>query len=106
MPKPKLRRTHLFATDHRALVLESVATSPLGTLAGIISDCTAVDASFTPKKIGAMVWWLRRIGLIQLNDFGRYTLTKLGLEWLTDGRFDRALPKDHTRPGARKPRRK
>lgn len=105
MPKPRSRRnTRPLATDHRALVLESVATNPRATLDAIIKDCADADAAFTPKQIAAMVWWLRREGLINLED-GVHHMTKAGLDYLTDARFDRAIPVAHTRPGARKPRR-
>jgi hypothetical protein len=106
MPKPRIRRTSYYATDHRALVLESVATSPIpATVAAIVADCTGADPEFTPKKVKAMIWWLRREGLVGDDDKGTgHFITKAGLDWLAHGRFDRALPTDHIRPGARKPR--
>ncbi len=106
MPQMKetRRSTRRSATDHRALVLESVATSPRATLDAIRADCTAALPSFTEKKVDAMVWWLRRVGLINRGEDGVHVLTKTGLEWLTSGRFDRALPEYAERPGARKPR--
>ncbi len=104
MPKPRTRSTRKpLATDHRALVLESVATNPRATLDAIVADCTGADAAFTANKVGSMVWWLRREGLINLQD-GVHHMTKAGLDYLTEARFDRAVPVEHTRPGARKPR--
>ncbi len=95
--------TRKLATDHRALVLESVATSPFSpSIETIVKDC--VGAEFTRKMIRAMVWQLRREGLIGLQSSGTsHFITKAGLEYLTGGRFDRALPERGTpRPKARR----
>lgn len=95
------------ATDHRALVLESVATAPAAaTLSTIVADVQPVAPAFTKHKVASMVWWLRREGLIGDREGGGYFITEAGLSYLTSGRFDRAVPVDHVRPGARKPRKK
>lgn len=100
--KMKTTKSSRRATDHRALVLESVATSPTpATLDSIAADCHGADPSYTRKLVAAMVWWLVRVGLLGRTG-DSYFLTKAGLEWLTTGRFDRALPAPHTRPGARR----
>ncbi len=97
----KIGKRYKLATDHRSLVLEAVATCPVAASAEqIVRD--ASSAEFTAKKVGSMVWQLRKEGLLQKKDDGTYSITQAGLDWLTFGRFDRALPKEHTRPGARR----
>lgn len=90
------------ATDHRALVLEAVATAPFRpSIESIIRDCVGPD--FTRAVVKSMVWQLRREGLIGLDTSGTsHFITKAGLDYLTDGRFDRALPQ----PGTPRPRRR
>lgn len=98
-----MRKVRKLATDHRALVLEAVATSPVNpTEKAIVAD--AATTEYTAKKVGSMIWQLRKEGLIQRREDGTYAITQAGLDWLTHGRFDRALPAEHVRPGARKPR--
>ena len=94
-----------WATDHRALVLESVATSPRpATTATIVADCASAD--FSKHSVGSMIWWLRREGLLGRGDGDAHFVTAAGLEWLTSGRFDRKLPEPHVRLKARKQRSK
>jgi hypothetical protein len=89
------------ATDHRALVLEAVATAPTRpTCAAIIIDCA--DTDFTPKTVRVMAWTLRRDGLLGLDEHGGYFITRAGLDYLTHARFDRKIPAPHTRPRSRK----
>lgn len=96
-----MKRRFKLATDHRSLVLEAVATCPtVATREQITKD--ASSAEFTARKIDSMIWQLRKEGLIGKKEDGSYAITQAGLDWLTLGRFDRALPKDHIRPGARR----
>jgi hypothetical protein len=94
-----MKRNLKWATDHRALVLESVATNPRGASAElIIADCAS--ETFQRAVVKSMIWQLRAEGLIGRDDAGTgHFITKAGLDWLTHGRFDRALPAPHTRPG-------
>lgn len=102
-----MRRRPL-ATDHRALVLESVATNPKGaTIANIIEDCKG--DGFDDELIKKHIWQLRKEGLIGLRDVeGEYIavthfITHRGLAYLTSGRFDLPIPvPGHPRPNARK----
>lgn len=81
------------ATDHRALVLEVIATTPE----------IATRAEFNINSISAMVSSLKHEGLIAVREDGTLFVTPLGLEWLNKAAFDRALPAPHTkRPGRRK----
>jgi hypothetical protein len=99
-----MKRNQKWATDHRALVLESVATSPApATVDTIRRD--AVSDDFPRAVVDSMIWQLRKEGLIARRDDSSYHVTQAGLDWLTTGRFDRPLPELGTpRPGARKPR--
>ena len=106
-PTPKIkreRRVKLWATDHRALVLEAVATCPQqATTAQILHDCQG--ESFKPLIVAKMIYQLRREGLLGRQDGSdAYFLTLAGLEWLTQGRFDRALPCYAERPKSRRKR--
>lgn len=88
------------ATDHRALVLASVATHPAPTSATVVRDCCT---AFAEPLVRSMLSQLRREGLIA-RDPGDEALeiTPEGLAWLRDGRFDRAVPAPGIpRPGAR-----
>lgn len=99
------------ASDHRALVLESVATAPgRATLLDVQRDC--VEEGFSPKMVASMLDQLCREGLVQRREDeavhqpgtqrGHY-LTVAGLAYLQGARFDRALPPEGVpRPGARK----
>lgn len=91
------------ATDHRGLVLESIATSPNPELQSIHSDCTS--STFPKKSVDAMVWVLCREGLVnrvnQPNGNVTHHLTKTGFDYLASGHFDRKLPEPHTRPNRR-----
>lgn len=91
------------ATDHRAIVLESVATSPSNpTGAEIAKDCVGPD--FTRKNVLTMISTLRREGLIAMNEDGRHYVTQAGLDCLAHWRFDRELPTFAERPASRKRR--
>lgn len=100
------RRHRRRATDHRRVVLESVATHPaIPFTSDIIADCQGPD--YTPHMIESMIWQLGHEGLIEMRtDLGGYRITQLGLDWLTNGRFDQAIPKPHKRPGTRRRRRR
>jgi hypothetical protein len=89
------------ATDHRALVLEAVATSPTRpTVALIVKDCAGTD--FKPTSVNTMVWYLRKNGFIGLDDKGQHFITTVGLDYLVSARFDRELPSEHKRPHSKK----
>ena len=92
------------ATDHRALVLESVATNPSGaSKKDIVSDCEAPD--FTPPMIDSMIWQLRKEGLIGRDDKNGHFITQAGLNYLRIAAFDlQPPPMGLPRPKARKPR--
>jgi len=94
------------ATDHRGLVLEAVATSPEPpTIDSIRRD--SICEGFDAVRVGKMVRQLRVEGLLGLQDGGSpatFFITAAGLDYLTHGRFDRGLPREHTRPAARKKR--
>lgn len=84
------------ATDHRAVVLESVATCPEAcTMDHIVRDSTGPD--FIPRNILTMVYQLAKEGLLARREDRSFFITTLGLAWLTHGCFDRALPAHHTR---------
>lgn len=92
------------ATDHRAIVLESIATNPTGAQKKhIVADCRSAD--FTPHMIDSMIWQLRKEGLIGRDDATGHFITKAGLAYLNNAAFDLPPPPmGHPRPGARKPR--
>jgi hypothetical protein len=94
------------ATDHRAIVLEAVATCPTdASMDAIVRD--AIGPDFIRKNVQTMVYQLRKEGLLGLKEDGRtHYITELGLEWLTYGRFDQALPGFHERPASRKSRKR
>lgn len=86
--------------EHRAAVLESIATSPSpATNASIRADC--VEEGFSAKNVLTMVSQLQREGLIGRIDQG-YFITRAGFDYLTGGRFDRKLPEAHERPKSRR----
>jgi len=86
------------ATDHRALVLASVATHPTPPSSGqVVRDCVE---TFAEPLIRSMLSQLKREGLIAGSD--ALEITPEGWEWLRQGLFDRAIPKPHFRPGARR----
>jgi Fe2+ or Zn2+ uptake regulation protein len=89
------------ATDHRATVLEAVATFP-GSPTGedIVKDCAT--ASYTPKMVRTMLDALVRFGLIRRSDQKTFSITAVGLEYLTLARFDRAIGEFAPRPKARR----
>lgn len=95
-------RTRKHATDHRALVLESVATAPRSNMSQVRADCVGVN--FPKHSVEVMVYQLLREGLLQRAEDGTLALTSAGLEWFAYGRFDKALPTYAERPGARKRR--
>lgn len=88
------------ATDHRALVLESIATAPSATRETVVADC--VSDEFTRQMVLTMLNQMKREGLAQENVEKIFSLTTAGLDYLTLARFDRALPAPHERPKARK----
>lgn len=91
------------ATDHRALVLEAVATSPAGApRAEIFRECIGPD--FTRHQVCVMLCHLRREGLVGATGDGGHFITREGLDQLVNGHFDRAVPEFAPRPNGRKPR--
>lgn len=80
------------ATDHRALVLESVATNPKGASERlIVADCA--DPAFPVEAVKSMIWQLRKEGLIARDEAGTgHHITKAGLDYLAQAAFDRGLP--------------
>jgi predicted transcriptional regulator len=101
MPTKRMRR----ATDHRALVLEVIATIPTAaTRAAVQKEVASMSdlSEFNVNAISAMVSTLMREGLIGRKEDGTLFVTIVGLDWLSFGRFDRALPAPHTRPGRKK----
>lgn len=91
------------ATEHRALVLESVATAPGGaTSASVQRDCVGHD--FNKHAVAVMLWQLRREGLVGRDDEDKYFLTTTGLERIQYGDFTRSVPEFAERPKARKVR--
>ena len=100
--RPHPRRKILLATDHRALVLESVATSPKPPTGNqVCQDCVTPE-DFSSKNVLTMLDTLRREGLIGMNENKTHFLTKAGLHYLTNGRFDKALPEYAERPKSRR----
>lgn len=91
------------ATDHRAIVMESVITYPgAPTLEEIVTECVAALPTLNRHKADAMVRQLRTEHLLGVNESGGHYLTDAGLDYFKAGVFDRALPKDHERPKSRK----
>lgn len=87
------------ATDHRALVLASVATHPTPPSSGqVVRDCVQ---TFAEPLIRSMLSQLKREGLIA-GTYEALEITPEGWEWLRQGLFDRQPPKAHMRPGARR----
>src|SRR3954465_2359783 len=109
MPKPTRRKlVERRATDHRALVLEVVATTPsAATRKAIEAEVLAnrTDERFGHNQIAAMVSSLLRFGLIGRREGSTLLVTTLGLEWLQAADFTRELPAPHTKP-KRQPRKK
>jgi predicted transcriptional regulator len=110
MPKMKeSRRTkgeHMRrATDHRALVLEVVATIPVAATRDAVQKEVALlskAGGFAVNAISAMVSTLLREGLIGRRDDETLFVTQIGFDWLANADFTRALPAPHERPGRRK----
>lgn len=93
------------ATDHRALVLEVVATIPEAATRDAIQHEAfryRTDDRFGMNQISAMVSHLLRQGLIARREDATLFITGLGLDWLKNAMFDRSLPEPHTRPGRRR----
>ena len=91
-------------TDHRACVLEAVATSPNPPSATEIGvEVLRACPSFRNRDVAAaMVSQLRREGLISMNDERGYFITKAGFDLLAKGVFTRELPAEHTKPKRKK----
>lgn len=93
------------ATDHRAIVLEVIATTPeVATRAAVQAEVarnTARD-EFSINAISAMVSELRRQGMIAVREDATLFVTPLGLEYLSKAAFDRALPEPYKKPGRKK----
>lgn len=90
------------ATDHRAVVLESVATSPVAaTSDSVVKDAASVGWSHR-QQILTMLNQLSREGLIGRNEQGGWFITGAGLAYLTVGRFDLPVQGFIPRPKSRK----
>jgi hypothetical protein len=106
MPRPKIVRHQIAgqqrrATDHRALVLEVVATIPQAASREAVQKEVLVnrtDDRFDHNQISAMVSRLLTEGLIGRRDDGTLFVTALGFEWLRKADFTRELPAPHTKP--------
>lgn len=99
--KPRQRR----ATDHRAIVLEVVATIPTTATRDAVQAEVAREnrqSDFNKDAISAMVSTLRKEGLIGVRDDGTLFVTELGFTWLRTAAFDLPLPGPYTKPGRRK----
>lgn len=95
-------RTRPRASDHRALALEEVATSP--TEPSINKVCSSLASSeFASDLVYKMVYQLLQEGLIGRREDGELFITQTGLDYLTHARFDLPIPEPRRpRPGARK----
>lgn len=103
MPRMKEVKRLRRATDHRALVLEVVATTPVvATREAVQSEVAGLSNDFHRDAISAMVSTLLRDGLLGRRDDGTLFVTAIGMDWLTHGEFDRALPKPHTKTRKKK----
>lgn len=99
--KKQLRR----ATDHRALVLEVVATIPVAATRAAVQEEILREAkgtSFHVNAISAMVSHLLSQGLLGTRDDSTLFVTLYGMEWLAGGDFTRSLPREHTKPKRKK----
>ena len=93
----------LWATDHRAAVLESVATSPTPpNTAQITADSRSIAPDLNRKNAQTMLSTLRRKGMVGMNENGTHFLTSAGFDYLTNGSFDKPLPTYAERPGSRR----
>jgi hypothetical protein len=92
----------MLASDHRALVLESVASEPgLSTLKTVLKDCEG--PAFPHTAVASMLWWLCHIGLLDRTNLGVYIVTDQGFIWLEKASFKFPLPElGKARPGARR----
>ena len=102
MPKPRLvKKLQHRATDHRALVLEVVATTPNAATREAVTkevEANRTDDRFRYNQIAAMISHLLQEGLIGRREDGTLFVTAPGFEWLRDGDFTRQLPAPHTKP--------
>jgi predicted transcriptional regulator len=96
-------KRRLYATDHRALVLEVVATTPtIATREAVQNEIAGMKMFDNKNAISAMVSALLREGLIGRREDNTLFVTESGMRWLSEADFTRALPAPHTRPGRRK----
>lgn len=108
MPKMKEVRHYRRATDHRAIVLEVVATIPVAATRDAVQKEVEAEATkmaysgFHKNAVSAMVSELLREGLIGRKEDGTLFVTSLGLDWMVNASFDRALPSPHTKPKRKK----
>lgn len=106
MVKPRIRRKALRrATDHRALILEVVATIPISATRAAVQEEALREAKgsgFHVNAISAMVSHLLSQGLLGTRDDATLFVTLYGMEWLTNADFTRALPAEHSRPGRKR----
>lgn len=93
------------ATDHRAAVLEVVATTPAAaTRAAVQREAIGVvgDGRFGANQASAMVSTLLALGLLGTRDDGTLFVTARGLDYLTTAAFDLPPPPPYTKPNSRK----
>lgn len=103
MPKMKETKHIRRATDHRAIVLEEIATAPYVATRDAVQAAVAKAGyrEFHANAVSAMVSELLRIGLIGMKEDRTLFLTQSGLEWITKGDFTRPLPGFIERPARR-----
>lgn len=104
MPKTKEVKHIRRATDHRAIVLEEIATAPYVATRDAVQKQVAKAAGyqeFHANAVSAMVSELLRIGLVGMKEDKTLFLTTSGLEWITKGDFTRPLPGFIERPRRR-----
>lgn len=105
MPRMREVKRERRATDHRALVLEVVATIPSAATRDAVQKevlANKTDERFGANQISAMVSTLLKEGLIGRRDDGTLFVTATGFEWLRGADFTRALPAPHEKPSRRK----
>jgi hypothetical protein len=117
MPKPRVRAPRKAAapkaasaaalrrryTDHRAAVLEEIATAPYVATRDAVQKAVMKMGmqEFHANAVSAMVSELLRVGLVGRKEDGTLFLTQVGLDILQHGDFTRPLPAEHEKPNRR-----
>lgn len=88
-------------TDHRAAVLEEVATAPYTTTRAAVQAAVLKMgySDFHKDSISAMVSRLLSDGYLGMKEDQTLFITAVGLECLTHGDFTKPLPGFRERPG-------